>query len=42
MKLASLLIAALLLAGCALDPYSTQPEVDIDPEKIDEPVPPSS
>ncbi|MEQ9316072.1 MAG: hypothetical protein RLN72_09470 [Henriciella sp.] len=41
MKLTALLLAALLLAGCALDPYSTQPEVDIDPDKIDDPVPPS-
>ena len=36
------LLALLLLAGCAIDPFSTQPEVDIDPDKVDEPVPESA
>lgn len=35
----TLLVLGLLTAACALDPYSTQPEVDIDPDKMDEPVP---
>lgn len=38
----ALLVAGLFLSACALDPYSTQPEVDIDPDKLDEPVPPSN
>lgn len=35
----SALLACLLFAGCVTDPFSTQPEVDIDPDKVDEPVP---
>ena len=31
------LIASLLLAGCATDVLSTEPEVDIDPDKVDNP-----
>ncbi len=39
-KLTCLLLAlGLVTTACALDPYSTQPEVDIDPDKIDQPVP---
>lgn len=39
MKRAALLalIASLVLAACATDIYSTQPEVDIDPEKAENP-----
>ena len=31
------LIACLMATGCATDVLSTQPEVDIDPEKVDNP-----
>ena len=31
------LIASLLLAACATDVLSTEPEVDIDPEKAENP-----
>ncbi len=37
MKAAPLLLtlmASLILAGCATDPFSTEPEVDIDPDKV--------
>ena len=35
----SALLACLVFAGCALAPFSTRPEVDIDPDKVDEPAP---
>lgn len=33
------LLATLAVAACAVDPFSKEPEVDIDPDRIDEPVP---
>ncbi|MEQ8558070.1 MAG: hypothetical protein RIB03_07090 [Henriciella sp.] len=31
------LIACLFVAACAMDVLSTEPEVDIDPDKVDNP-----
>lgn len=36
----SALLTCFLAAGCAMDVLSTEPEVDIDPDKLDDPVPP--